>query len=312
MKTCIATIRAREGKPIRIFFTGDWHVGNCNFDRESARKMVEIIVASAQKHQTYVITMGDLLDAVVHSDRKRFMPATIDESYTMSDLADLPTKQMDDAQSIFGPIMPLVIARLTGNHEGDYKKYHHIDIHETFFRRFAKPDGFVRPDGVTYQKGDGDLGYVGFLKLVLTIGTARVPVTFCLNHGDGGGGYREGYPKNKMYDVFRWAEADYSIMGHVHQLETDYKEHPTLNDANEFAWIGRWKGISGTLLRSIVDGKANYFEHKLRPGGNIGCLMAEISAYRKPDALGNRRFVKDFRLKMINLDMPEWKYGGAS
>lgn len=308
MQTCVAVLRTEERKPLRIFFTGDWHIGNCNFDREAAVRMVDIIMESARKYQTYVVTMGDLFDLITHADAKRFVASTIDDTYQIRDLSDLPTRQMDDAQAIFGPIMPLVIARLVGNHESAYKKYHSIDIHQTFFRRFAQADGFVRPAGVTYAKGDGDLGYIGFLKLqISTKGTTRTAVTFCLNHGDGGGGYREGYPKNKMHDVFRWSDADYSIMGHIHQLETDYREHHTISDNNDYTMVGRWKGISGTLLRTSMEGKTNYFEHKGRAGGAVGCLMAEIRLYRQ-EIDSKRRLIRDLRLQEIRLDMPEWKY----
>jgi uncharacterized protein (DUF3820 family) len=309
LKICIAEINGcKNAEPVRFYITGDWHVGNCNFDKQSARQLVDIILESKKKYpHTYVITMGDLFDLVVHSDAKRFMPATIDQSLAIADLQDLPTKQMDIAQEIFGPIMPLVIARVLGNHEGEYKKRHHIDIHETFFRRFAKPDGFIRPEGVRYIKGDGDIGYVGFFRLRLNVSTIGYQVTFCLNHGDGGGGYREGYPKNKVHDVFRWSDADYAIMGHIHQLETDYREHHSLSDNGEYKMMARWKGVSGTLLRTSVEGKANYFEHKGRPGGTIGCLLAEIRPLRIHES-GKRFTANDLRLKEVRLDMPEWKY----
>ena len=306
MKTATAEIRLNGIEPCRIFFTGDWHVGNCNFDLEAARNLVGIILDSKRNvPNTYVITMGDLFDLIVHSDSKRFMPATIDHSYMLSDLSDMPNRQMDDAQEIFGPIMPLVIAKLTGNHEAEYKKRHHVDIHDMFFKRFPLPHG------VTYIHGDGDLGYIGFLWLRFkTTATQVHAVDFCLNHGDGGGGYREGYPKNKVHDVFRWSEADYAIMGHIHQLETDYKDHHYMDIAHHHAMRTRWKGISGTLLRTAVEGKANYFEHKGRPGGSIGCLMAEMSFYERQIS-GARNMIRDLRLDEIRLDMPKWKYRRA-
>lgn len=308
MKVTVAKMDIKAGEPIRFFLTGDWHVGNVNFDEDSAGQLVKLVKESKKDvDKTFLITMGDLAELVCHSDVKRFVPSTVASRYTLHDLNNMPVAQVDHIHDLFGEILPYTIARLTGNHEGEYKKRHHIDIHEMVFRRIARTDGTIRPDGVEYTRGDGDLGYIGFLRTQYNISSVRQSVDFCLNHGDGGSGYREGYPINKAHDVFRWSDADIGAMGHIHQLAVDCKEHHILNLYGRYTTTPRWKGITGTLLRTAKEGTANYFEHKGRAGGNVGCLMAEIRFYsRRID--GRAALIRDITLEPISFDLPKWKY----
>ena len=122
------------------------------------------------------------------------------------------------------------------------------------------------------------LGYVGILNLVFSrSNTNRFRVSIALNHGVGGGGFREGYPVNKLHDVFRSFEADISVMGHVHHLVEDSRKLNTVDRFNKLNKIYRHWGCSGCFLKTYNQGSVNYFEHNGRYEPDIGMLKATIS-----------------------------------
>ena len=196
------------GDEINIYFLGDIHEGNVNHAEPELRKAVNII---KDDPNGYWIGMGDYVEAITTDDKKRFNPITIATKYGISELKDLPFKQMEAVFKNIEPIQDKCLCLLLGNHEESYIKHNSSDIYSRFVDMFRYPPPKI--------------GYVGFLKLVFRTKDKHLysPI-IALNHGDGGGGFREGYPINKLWDVFRWVNADVSVMGHVHRLMEDDKK----------------------------------------------------------------------------------------
>ncbi len=250
------------GEKINLYFLGDLHEGNCNHAGKEFREAVKII---ENDPDGYWIGMGDYIEAITISD-KRFDPMSVSENYRIKDLKDLPYVQIQNVYSKVKSIDSKCLALLIGNHEEAYVKYNHADVYNRFHEMF--------------ESNPHKIGYVGFLKLGFTRvdrgGKMQFTRVIALNHGDGGSGYREGYPINKVHDVFRWADADICVMGHIHQLEKDSKK--MIGVTNKDTLSRRWKfwGISGCFLYTYVEGNKNYFEHKGKSESKIGMLMATI------------------------------------
>lgn len=248
------------GDEINIYFLGDIHEGNVNHAESEFRKAVNII---RDDPKGYWVGMGDYIEAITTDDKKRFNPITIAKKYGISELKDLPFKQMEAVFSNLAPIQDKCLALLLGNHEESYIKHNSSDIYSRFVQMFDNPPPKI--------------GYVGFLKLIFKAGDRRFysPV-IALNHGDGGGGFREGYPINKLWDVFRWTDADLAVMGHVHRLMEDDKKFIGVTQQNALKKKRRFVGISGCFLWTYQEGNANYFEHKGRNESDIGMLKCNI------------------------------------
>lgn len=248
------------GQELNIYFLGDIHEGNVNHAGSEFRKAVNII---RDDPKGYWVGMGDYIEAITTDDKKRFNPITIAKKYGISDLKDLPYRQMEAVFSVLSPIQDKCLCLLLGNHEESYIKHNSSDIYDRFVQMFDNPPPKV--------------GYVGFLKLAFKTGDRRLysPI-IALNHGDGGGGFREGYPINKLWDVFRWTDADLSVMGHVHRLMEDDKKFIGVTQHGRLKKKRRYVGISGCFLWTYQEGNANYFEHKGRNESDIGMLKCNI------------------------------------
>jgi len=251
------------GQEINIYFLGDIHEGNVNHAETEFRRAVQIV---RDDPVGYWVGMGDYVEAITTDDKKRFNPITIAKKYGIRELKDLPHKQMEAVFNVLRPIQDKCLCLLLGNHEETYIKYNASDIYDRFVSMFDNPPPKI--------------GYVGFLKLVIRNKKTRMySKVIALNHGDGGGGFREGYPINKLWDVFRWTDANLSVMGHVHKLMEDDKKFIGVNNMGKLKKERRYVGISGCFLWTHQEGNANYFEHKGRFESDIGMLKANFKLY---------------------------------
>ena len=255
-------IRANYGDEVHLYFLGDMHEGNCNHAEKELKQAVDII---RNDDNGYWVGMGDYIEAITSSD-PRFNPLELSRRYSLKDLKDLPRKQVEAVYQTLDPIREKCLALVCGNHEEAYIKYNSFDVYDYFASMF--PDDDLK------------IGYVGFLKLGIIHQENRErpnqTYVIALNHGTGGGGYREGYPINKVHDLFRWTDADINIMGHLHLLYEDSKDFIGVTQSNKIIFNNRHWGVSGCFLKTYVLGNTNYFEHKGKPTSDIGMLKATI------------------------------------
>jgi hypothetical protein len=257
--------------PNTFYFLGDVHEGNCNHDKKAFAEAVKII--KEDKNCKGVFLMGDLIDCIINALDPRFDPLEIAEEYKIRDLKDLPRKQAERVYETLKPIEHLILACVVGNHEEQYIKRHSFNVYDHYCKLFAsKP---VK------------LGYVGFyrLRFIRKNSGTRHKIDLALNHGQGGGGFREGYPLNKLFDTFRWTQGDVHIMGHVHTLMEDEQNYMTVGDNVKLKMRKVLYGISGCFLKTSVDGNTNYFEHKGRPQSKIGMLRLDAWVHGKKQDL---------------------------
>ena len=249
-------------EPVTYYFLGDVHEGNCNHEEKAFKQSIKII--AEDKRCKGVFLMGDMIDAIINALDPRFDPLEIASKYKIKDLKDLPRKQAENVYMNMKPIEHLILACIIGNHEGQYIKRHSFNIYDHYCKLFSSQP--VK------------LGYVGFYRLLFGRKGSdhKYKLDLALNHGNGGGGFREGYPLNKVYDTYRWTNAEVNIMGHVHTLMEDEQMFMGVSDSGNLKMEKHLYGISGCYLKTAVEGNTNYFEHRGRPQSKIGMLRLDV------------------------------------
>jgi len=261
----------KRGDSFNIYFIGDIHEGNINHAEDELKECVKII---KDDPNGYWVGMGDYIEAITIDDVKRFNPITIADKYKLSDLKDLPYRQLENVFKNLKPIEDKCLAILIGNHEEAYIKHNHADIYDRFATMFT-----VHPPKI---------GYVGFLKLKFNYnqnekrgGKSDTSILIALNHGVGGNGMREGYPINKVHDLYRWTDADICVMGHIHSLAWDDKKVQSVNSNDNHSKRRKFFGITGCFLWTYIEGNTNYFENRGKSESDIGMLKATIKIIDK-------------------------------
>lgn len=255
--------RAKHGEPYNLFFTGDWHNGHICHDAKALKKIIGNIADVAKEEPTGVFLMGDLGDCIVPGD-KRFNAGEVGGVFK-----GMVDDQVREIRESIRPVAPHVLAAVTGNHEGAYTRRNYSDIYARYTSVCTHPD-FKR------------LGYVGFYRLRFceASGGGRQSLTVWLNHGKGGGGKREGYPKNKIHDLMRWIDADICAIGHIHKLESDRKAFIGLAENGKLRRRVRWYIATGCTLRTYQPGADNYFEGNGAAESDVGYVHARITWHR--------------------------------
>ena len=250
-------------EPVTFYALGDLHEGNCNHDENALKEAVNII--ASDKRCRGVFLMGDLIECIIGALDPRWNPIEIADEYKIKDLKDLPRKQAERVYNKLKPIEHLILACVCGNHEEQYIKRHSFNVYDHYCKLFSSHPVKI--------------GYIGFYRLLFNRDGSgqKYKLDVALNHGQGGGGFREGYPLNKLFDTFRWTDADILLMGHVHTLMEDSQTFMSVGHTLKLLMKKRLYGITGCFLRTSIEGNTNYFEHKGRPQSKVGMLRLDVS-----------------------------------
>jgi len=263
-------ILLNTGKSANIYFLGDIHEGNCNSRVDLLEKAVKIV---KDDDIGYWYGMGDYIDAILHTDSKRFDPSTIHPSYRLKDLKNLPILQVKNVFERLEPIKDKCLGLLIGNHEASCSKFNSVDVYKYLIELMSDKDA-KRMKELT-------LGYVCIGQISLSRKNRNKPEaawTVALQHGDGGTGFLPGYPVSKVYEMFRYYITDINVMGHIHQLYGDSRKYLDYNAMKgSISKVRRCHGVCGTFLETYIDGNANYFEGKGRSEGDVGFLKVELN-----------------------------------
>lgn len=255
-------LKVKTGDAVSLYFLGDVHEGNINHAGSEFATAVKMIQDDPTARW---IGMGDYIDAIVADDKKRFTPQTLDQSYSIADLKDLPYKQMERFFTKIKPIQDKCIGLGVGNHEQSVVKYKYNDIMERLIDMFDDPPP--------------NLGYVWYYRLGISTrksAKASYYINIAGNHGVGGNGKTPGYPINKINEVFENIICDVGVMGHIHRLKTDDRRSLSVSSGMKLKHEKKIFGITGCFLKTYVDGNENYFESRGRQESEIGMLKLNI------------------------------------
>lgn len=233
-----------EANQIEIVPFGDLHSPspNCRMD-----KFKDLVSYIADTQNCYAIGMGDLLDAIVITD-KRFDPSEKDTNLD---------EQTERLKLTLEPIKDRIICLLTGNHE--------YTIH---MRGYGDPTRrLCRELGVKYG------GYSCFIKLHVEPKTHKKDLVIYAHHG-WQSGRQTGGTINTVERLAQHFDADIFMLGHAHKLSATKQVKIGWGGARKLAFIN-----TGSFLQTASIGTCNYAERKGFPPLKLG--VAKIKWYVK-------------------------------
>lgn len=246
----------KYGQSFTLLPLFDIHLGNKYCDLTAFRNHIN----QADKN-TYAVGGGDMIDAIVTKDIRRYMKHSDDcESDAIID------EQIDRLYDLLSPLKGRILGLGTGNHESAINKHH--GTHP--MRRLAK-----RLDTIS-------LGFSWLLRLRFTENGSRVRTLVIRgHHGWGGGSRTQGADLTKYSRDITYWQADMFLYGHTHKLQSD--------KIDRMAWIGKklvakpkYIYICGTFLKTYSDtDEATYSEEKGYPPVSIGSPRISITPGRR-------------------------------
>ena len=188
-----------------LYPIGDIHMGASNCAED---KLKHLVAKIASKPNAYWFGGGDLLDAVVFNDSKRFDPSILPDwmlehqgaEKIRKNLEDMLDAQFNRFCHVMEPIRGRCLGMLEGNHEYAIMKHHNRNIMSDLALHFSCPDltdcAFVR---FKFRRSNFHTDTVrGFL-----------------THGHGGG-RTSGAEPNILYRLAADKECEFVLKGHSH------------------------------------------------------------------------------------------------
>jgi hypothetical protein len=193
------------GQPVGITLISDIHIGAANIDYAA----LEYDLVTAKEAGDRILINGDIFDAILPKDHKRYRPDALDER--LQRRADVLDGALDLATDYLAPYAKQIDMVGLGNHESAVEKYHATDMIARLIRRLNRSGG-------TVQYG----GYTGFIDYRFRADRSNTKNRFIIYYHHGSGGQS---PVTKgMIDFNRkaaWVDSDIVWMGHKHNKLVD-------------------------------------------------------------------------------------------
>jgi predicted phosphodiesterase len=232
-------VNSRSTK-INLIPIGDVHCGSKNSNEDKLKKLVEWIL---KQKDTYVILMGDLIEAINVSDPRFDIDSLIEGGKEVNNLL---FRQIDRIVKLLKPIKGKIIGALEGNHEAKAKQKYHSDVTSIICEKL----------------GIENLTYSALIRLRISRqkGNGRI-ITIYAHHGFGGGNTIGG-KLNKISKLATNFDANIYLMGHVHDKYVFASEQLAISQRGEPRLIANKKvfALTGSFFETYVDGYSSYAE----------------------------------------------------
>lgn len=263
-----------------IYALGDAHVGALNCAETKLQHYVKLI--ASDKNNRW-IGGGDLTDAIVMGDVKRFDPSILPDwllenqsaNSIRAKLTDTLTAQKERLFEILDPIRHQCLGLIEGNHEFTIMKYHNRDFMTELCEHFNAPNltdcVFMRLRFQRRQAG----GAVNK--------TATVRGFVC--HGNGGG-RTSGAEPNVLYRLAADKECEFILKGHSHSFcihppipmlsvpsRGDMPENPIVYDKHAANW--------GSFLYTYQTGPSTYASRANYPVRPMYTVVVKITPFHE-------------------------------
>ncbi len=106
-------------KPLKLAFMSDTHADSPDCDEKALKRDLKII----QDEKRWLFLGGDIFDAIVHTDRKRYTPS---RNKDVRD--DQINAKLEQVYNLFSPYANNIVFIGVGNHEESILKYTSVDI----------------------------------------------------------------------------------------------------------------------------------------------------------------------------------------
>ena len=233
----------------------DAHIGSPACDEYALKEYL----AENDDEATFILGGGDLLDAVIASDAKRYR-----KSADAAGGDAILDEQIDRAHSILWPYKERILGLGVGNHEDVILQRCSTDLIQRLCRRLEVPY----------------LGYSGLYRLQFrqaTGGGRTVIIRY--HHGWASGRTPGGQLTSNVKDVLNW-DADIYLYGHGHALHT--YSIPRLGLTGK-TLVSKDLVIClcGTFLKTYTIGSTTYSERKGYPPIRVGSPWISIKPHRR-------------------------------
>ncbi len=242
-------------KPMKLFITGDWHLGTPNCAIKDIKAKIEEIRTTPN---AYVALVGDLAECIEMKD-KRFSIASVDPIFYPR-LSELSVGQYDYIKDMLLPIKDRILCSLPGNHEEKIKLDYSHDIHLDLCRTLEIPR----------------IGSAGFLRIKFDREQFHAPeLVVFLTHG-WVGGRTSGSKINAIEALSQYFDADIFAAGHSHNLFVTSKTRMSLaGTKTKLKEI--WSCNTGSYLQTYKDNCECYAEKMCLPPNKLGCPCFTIN-----------------------------------
>lgn len=261
---CIETkIDYNFGDKITLVPIGDVHLGDINCDIKALKKQINWI---ANREDTYTILMGDMINAIVPSDSRRYDPDTIDPNYNTIE------KEFNGLIKLFKPLAEKgkIVASIEGNHEQVTRARHHFNFSRQFCTALNVP-----------YAGSAALIKLKMIRNGKTGNKKNTSsVVIFATHGYGGG-RKIGSKVNKLNDLISFIDADLMVMGHSHNLQTSVHTKLGMSSSGKLTKHKVLLANTGCFLHGWSEKAATYAERNCYPTEKIGVVKIIIDPETK-------------------------------
>ena len=278
---------------ITIIPLGDLHVGALNCAEEKIRSVVKQIQESPN---TYWIGGGDMCDAVLMQDAKRFDPSGLPAwmlhgaAVEIRDrLEDMLNAQKGRLFQLLDPIKDKCLGLIEGNHEYSIMKYHNRNFMSEICDHFGV-------ENLT------DCAFVRFQftrKLNTKSKSPGAVVSMFITHGNGGG-RTAGAEPNSLYRLAADKDVDIILRGHSHSycilppipmlgVPTNgmLPDEPAVHDKHVANW--------GSYLYTYKAGPSTYASRANYPTRPMYSVRIDITPFATPSAKNPRITMSELR-----------------
>lgn len=252
-------------KPLKLAGFSDPHADSPQCDRK--RFVKDLDTCKAEGRQIFLV--GDLFDAIIHSDRKRFVPSTNEDN---SD--NQLNKKLDILFDILKPYANNILMITRGNHEESIIKYNGIDLLEILVKQL----NMVKTNG---QIALGD--YQNFVRISFNKNNKlRTKYDIFLHHGAGGNA-----PITKgMLDfnrIIHGVDADLVLIGHKHNaIALGSDPLMTIGSNNEVIMKNRQAYMTPSYTNgNVIDHNVNFAERFYTHQSLPGYIAIDLIPYYK-------------------------------
>ena len=193
------TIPYTYGDSIRLVLLADPHIGCPGFARRHFRAFLKEELAPPN---SYLLLMGDIFDAIVPADSKRFQPSIIDQKHLAEGPDMALTLALRDCIEELEPYKSQILGIMMGNHEWQFMRRYSINLTDILCNRLEAEN----------------LGISCLMRLVFREeeGRGRSIVIYA-HHGFGGASRTEGGSLTKYERNIKSYKADIYLYGHDHE-----------------------------------------------------------------------------------------------
>lgn len=202
----IVTTRKSDEMSPYFMLMSDLHIGSAFTSMAKIKEDLE----TARRYNARILINGDVFDAILPSDRKRFNPNVLSEA--LRGRADVLNAALDMAVTLLSPYADLIDVIGVGNHDTALEKHHSVDLVLLLVERLN-----TLVDGADVRYG----GYTGYYAVTPPDNIKGARFVFYYHHGSGGDS-----PITKGIGDFQrklaWvSDANVIWMGHKHHRYAD-------------------------------------------------------------------------------------------